>query len=434
MSIELNPVGVKCNMQCPYCYEEPLRDAGNFSTGYDMELMKAGLAKENYRFALFGGEPLLMPIHDVEEIFRWGLEKFGSNGIQTNGSLITEEHIRIFKQYKVGVGISVDGPDELNDSRWMGTLDKTRAATQLSLYAIERLCKENHAPSIIFTLYRGNARGERLRQLFEWLEHLDSIGVKHARVHLLEIENPEVRRSMSLTDDETVSALLALRQLEKRLPSLRFDMFGDMVKLLMGRDAENGGTACIWNACDPYTTRAVRGIDGMGNSVNCGRTNKDGVEWGKASEEGFERQLALHATPQADGGCQGCKFFFACKGQCPGTAIDGDWRNRTEQCQIWYRLFEIVERDLVREGLAPISLAPEAVTQVLLDGWDRGRNLNITQALAVTRGAAMPLQGNVDHGDHWDAPDGHQHSDGGITLHGDHGTTVMHGDTPHEDS
>ena len=30
MTIELEPVGVVCNLSCPYCYEHPMRDAGNF--------------------------------------------------------------------------------------------------------------------------------------------------------------------------------------------------------------------------------------------------------------------------------------------------------------------------------------------------------------------------------------------------------------------
>jgi uncharacterized protein len=33
--------------------------------------------------------------------------------MQTNGTLITEEHIRMFRQYGVQVGISLDGPGEL---------------------------------------------------------------------------------------------------------------------------------------------------------------------------------------------------------------------------------------------------------------------------------------------------------------------------------
>jgi len=79
----------------------------------------------------------------------------------------------------------------------------------------------------------------------------------------------------------------------------------------------------------------VQGVEGDGRSSNCGRTNKDGVDFPKAEFAGYERYLALAKTPYAYGGCSGCRFFIFCKGQCPGTAIDGDWRNRTEHCSVW---------------------------------------------------------------------------------------------------
>lgn len=422
-------------MQCPYCYEEPLRDAGNFSTGYNMEAMKTGLEKAGGRFSLFGGEPLLMPIVDVEEIFRWGLEKYGSNGVQTNGTLITNEHIELFKKYSVGVGISIDGPGELNDSRWMGSEVATREATQKSQHAIRRLCNAGIPPSLIITLYRGNASPDRLPTLLDWLQDLEDLGVRNIGLHLLEVESPEVRAKMSLTDDDCVAALVTLLEFQKH-GKVNFDLFADIVKLLMATDS--GGTMCVWNACDPYTTRAVRGVDGLGDDVNCGRTNKDGVSWGKANEEGFERQIMLASTPQEDGGCQGCRYFFACKGQCPGTAIDGDWRNRTEQCRVWYRTFEHIERDLVHAGLRPVTIDSTSVgiEKALLTGWQSGVNMTITQALAVANGAPLPDKSscNRDHGDHWDAPDGYNHTDGPTIVHGDNGVTHMHGDSPHGDS
>ena len=82
--------------------------------------MKAALERAGSHFTIFGGEPLLVPEHVLEELWAFGLERFGTNGIQTNGTLINDRHIALFKKYKVYVGISVDGPDDLNDVRWAG--------------------------------------------------------------------------------------------------------------------------------------------------------------------------------------------------------------------------------------------------------------------------------------------------------------------------
>jgi len=130
MSVEVRPLGVQCNIACQYCYQNPQRDAGNQNRLYDLGLIKEALRQEGGPFSLFGGEPLLVPLKDLEDLWAWGLERFGRNGVQTNGSLIQDEHIRLFKKYRVGVGISIDGPDELNDVRWNGSLERTRQATR----------------------------------------------------------------------------------------------------------------------------------------------------------------------------------------------------------------------------------------------------------------------------------------------------------------
>jgi uncharacterized protein len=97
----------------------------------------------------------------------------------------------------------------------------------------------------------------------------------------------------------------------------------------------------------------------MGRASNCGRTNKDGIDFVKSDREGLERYLALYHTPQEHGGCSGCRFFLMCKGQCPGTSIDGDWRNRSEHCEVWKRLFSRLEQDLAAAGHHPLSTSSE---------------------------------------------------------------------------
>ncbi len=390
MGVELKPLGVACNIQCHYCYEHPLRDAGNKPAGYDIEAMKAAVLREGGPFSLFGGEALLMPKADLETLWSWGLAQFGSNGIQTNGTLIDEAHIALFKTYKVNVGISVDGPAELNDARWSASLAKTRDATARTHAAIETLCREGIAPGLIVTLHRGNASADKLPALCDWFRHLDRIGVRHARLHVLEIDSPKVREMYALSADASIQALLDLHALEQSdLTSLRFNVFGDMRALLMGRDEKS---TCVWNACDPLATQAVRGVEGNGQATNCSRTNKEGVDFVKSDASGFERYLALYRTPQQHGGCKDCRFFLMCKGQCPGTAIDGDWRNRSESCEVWKGLYEHLEQALLSAGEVPLSCRPErrAVEEIFIRRWEGGRNTSIAGALARLAQQAPP--------------------------------------------
>lgn len=373
MSVELRPLGVRCNIVCQYCYQNPQRDAGNVAKRYDLEAMKRAVLEEGGPFTLFGGEPLIVPEEDLEALWSWGLEQFGRNGIQTNGTLINEAHVRMFKRYRVHVGISIDGPGELNDARWAGSLENTRAQTAKTETAIERLCREGIPPSLIVTLHRGNATADKLPAMHDWLRRLDRMGIRSARLHMLESENRLIRDKYALDVEENIRALMSFAELEDDLWSIELDVFNEVAALLRGKDKK---VSCVWRACDPYTTHSVRGVEGFGNKSNCGRTNKDGIDFLKADRAGHERYLALYHTPQEAGGCQGCRFFLMCKGQCPGTALQGDWRNRTEHCDIWMELFEYVEGKLQERGIQPLSLEPDLrrIEAAMLRAWEAGKN------------------------------------------------------------
>jgi len=363
-----------------------MRDAGNITVPRDWDKARAQLEREGYNFAVFGGEALLAPIEHLEEVFKFGFERFGRNSIQTNGMLISDAHIELFQKYHVGVGISIDGGDYLNDARWAGSLEATRKATKLVQKNIELLCKEEIIPSIIVTLHRGNAETlDKIYDLCEWFNLLELLGIRNINLHILETEKG--RENLALTDRQNIQAFRVLY--EHSLKSkMSFQPFRDIRRLLLQEELSN--VSCIWNACDPLTTDAVRGVGPDGTQSNCGRTNKDGVNWVKSDSNGTERYLVLHHTPQSHGGCKDCRFFSLCKGQCPGTAIDNDWRNRTVHCAVWFFLFEMIEKTILLSHRLPISrdtAARKALEAGLLKKW------------------------GIPHSNHGDAPHGDSHGD-----------------------
>lgn len=417
MTVEVTPLGVACNLACTYCYQHPMRDAGNSGAkSYDMEAMKRTLERTGQRFTIFGGEPLLTPLADLEELFSFGLDQEAKrartqngnpNAIQTNGALLTDVHIDLFKRYRVSVGFSMDGPDELNDARWAGSTERTREATQRSQTALEKVLAAGIPTSLILTAHRGNMGSpEKRGRVKAWLRALEVRGLRAARLHILEVDHPTIKQ-LELTGEENAALFREMAAFELELPALRFDVFADIRRALQGSE----DVTCTWRACDPYTTSAVHGVDGQGALSNCGRTNKDGVAWLKADDASHERQLALYNTPQEFGGCQGCRFFLQCKGQCPGTAIDGDWRNKSRDCPTWMSLLELEETRLVASGITPISLSPD----------------RLEREMAFLSTMMRVSAENNSHGDHTDHGDTHgDHTDGG-------GGEGAHGDEPHGD-
>lgn len=385
MTVELRPLNVLCNLACDYCYQNPQRDARNVSRRYDIDVMKAAIEEEGGPFSLFGGEPLLLPLRDLESLWAWGLERYGENAIQTNGTIIRQQHIDLFKRYKVHVGISIDGPGQLNSVRSARSRSAaaTLNATAKTEQAIERLCAAGIRPGLIVTLHRANALANALEQMNAWFRRLDALGIGSVVLHVLESESAEIRSAHGLSTAQSISAFMNFFDLQKTLTNLRFSVFDEIRSLLMGKDEQ---VSCVWTGCDPYTTRAVRGVEGSGKRTNCGRVNKEGIDFEKSDTPGYERYISLYHLDQAGGGCAGCRFFLMCKGYCPGTSIGGDWRNRTEHCELWKYLFAHFESELIRQGKTPLSVRTDRqdLERKMVMEWRSGRNPNLASLEPVT--------------------------------------------------
>lgn len=319
-----------------------------------MAAMKAALLKEGIGngvgWTLFGGEALLLPINDLEDLLQWSSARKAPVSVQTNGTILTPRHIALFLKHRVSVGMSLDGPDALNDAREAVDPKATRSTTALSERNLWKLLSAHISVSLIVTLTSVNAGdAAKVERLIEWIRKLKDAGLRAVNFHTLE---PHGDVALALSQAWQIEVLTRLSVLHTN--TFHVNPFNDIRKALL----QQSGTNCIWNFCDPYTTPAVRGIDGSGASGNCGRTNKNGVGYAKADRAGHERQLALYLTPKEDGGCGGCRFFLACGGgNCPGEGENGDWRARTVHCETLTALFTHNERELFLNGQEPISMS-----------------------------------------------------------------------------
>jgi uncharacterized protein len=368
LTIELRPAGVRCNLACSYCYEKDLR-AREIEIKPDVPAMIKAAKGIGNNFVLFGGEPLLAPLNVIEELFA-----AGATGLQTNGTLISQDHIRLFQKYRANVGISIDGPWGLNSLRCD---EKT---TNQVIENIKSMVQAGISVSLICVLHKMNAIGERLEKFKEFGLWAQSLGIFNINCHFMQGNFVE-----SLDPDQQELAFLDLALWLRSHPDLRWQPFVDITQLLMvGRKAQ---VFCIFNACDPYTTSAVYSIEPDGIVRNCGRLVGNGPGWLKSPAPSRCRQDALAQCDQQYGGCKGCRFLPLCTGGCPGEAIDSDWRNRTEHCGTLKALFRFYEDALLDQGIVPASIR--------------------------TDNKLLSPCTNSDHGDHGDIP----HGD---APHGDH--------------
>lgn len=106
----------RCQLRCRYCYvaagEVPAHDLD--PAVFARALRTLGFARGG-EIQIAGGEPGLVP--DVmAEVARLGRAAgAGRIGVQTNGLAIDDAFIDTVKRHRLGVGVSLDGPPEVND-------------------------------------------------------------------------------------------------------------------------------------------------------------------------------------------------------------------------------------------------------------------------------------------------------------------------------
>src|SRR5262249_22996310 len=98
-------------------------------------VFESGWATSPLTVIWHAGEPLVLPVAYYRDAFDRidalrPPELCLRHSIQTNGMLITPDWCDLFKQYQVGIGVSLDGPRHLHDAHRLtrsgrGTFDQT---------------------------------------------------------------------------------------------------------------------------------------------------------------------------------------------------------------------------------------------------------------------------------------------------------------------
>jgi uncharacterized protein len=126
--VMLKPAGAVCNLRCKYCYYLEKKDlyphAGKYLMSEELleEFTRQYLESQTMNEVLFtwhGGETLMRNIgfyrKAVELQKKYGRGRRIDNALQTNGTLLTDEWCRFFRENNFLIGISVDGPQHCHD-------------------------------------------------------------------------------------------------------------------------------------------------------------------------------------------------------------------------------------------------------------------------------------------------------------------------------
>jgi len=109
----------RCNLRCRYCYYGDADEPADMSMAVlEQAIGMAATAGSRFHLQLTGGEPTLVPA--LVEAAADRARKTGrcpTIGIQTNGTCLTRDMLRLFQQVDMQVGVSLDGPPQVHQTQ-----------------------------------------------------------------------------------------------------------------------------------------------------------------------------------------------------------------------------------------------------------------------------------------------------------------------------
>jgi len=325
-----------CNFSCNYCYEHPFRPKPE-EIDYDVvegairdlhqKLYKGEPNTKNAaRVGLHGGEPLFRDKKDVERLLKMIYELDGRSSIQTNGYLIDDDIIEMFKKYKTSVGLSIDGPWPCNELRGTGSKKERKTQTNKILKTMNRLQEEGIGVSVIAVIHKKNASKNRRELLKMWVLDL------HRRKITGRL-NPCCcgKDSIDLTPEEAVDFYTDMYDFMLENGIRGWSPFRDIINSLKGESS----VVCVYKECDPFSTASCYPVFKDGGVGVCLRLYSDGKTYLRSDEKSTIRSDVLRQTD-----CKDCRWWDNCHGGCTGLSIDFDWRNKDRYCLLYKALFE----------------------------------------------------------------------------------------------
>ncbi len=177
-SLLIKPASADCNLRCEYCFYIDHLEEGTKSPRMSEEILEIMIKSymstnqnNNYSFGWQGGEPTIMGLKFFKKVVELQ-QKYGShgavvnNGLQTNGTLITNEMAKFFNEYKFLLGVSLDGPEYLHDY-YRKSLGQ-KPTHQLVLRGIENLKRNNVEFNILILV--NNKTVKKAIEIYQYLK------------------------------------------------------------------------------------------------------------------------------------------------------------------------------------------------------------------------------------------------------------------------
>ena len=324
-SLLIKPASAVCNLDCEYCfYLDRAADPYSSLPARRMTLETLERLVDTYlfysypqsTFAFQGGEPTLAGLPFFEKLVEFQQQhgrggQSVANALQTNAVLIDKDWCDLFRTYHWLLGVSLDGPEEVND---LYRFNKERHGTWKRVMQSVELLQSNKVEfNILCVLSAANV--EKPKEIYRFYRKLGIDNVQF--IPLAEFDGNGNRLPFTITPEQYGRFLCEVFELwwpERRKMRIRF--FDNLAEAIAG---QKPGSCTMHETCDSYVV-----VEYNGDIYPCdffveapwklGNINVD--SWGEIARRTKRYNFAGKKT-LAHPECQVCEYQSVCHGGCP---------------------------------------------------------------------------------------------------------------------
>jgi uncharacterized protein len=241
-------IAAPCNLNCSYCYvynheDKSYRTRPIFISEAVSERVWEVISdycdrrsQHTMGITFHGGEPTLIGAKRLDLLARRAKDVLGPRlrglSIQTNATLIDQDWIDVFQKNDVKVGVSLDGPREVND---MFRVDHSgRSSYDKVIAGLSCLQKNNLDPSILCVVNPTLSGADTFRYFL-------SLGIRRMNFLLPDATHDSKRRlyghlGATPVADYLIPAFDAWFDLDD--PDVKISLFTDFLRMMMGGESE----------------------------------------------------------------------------------------------------------------------------------------------------------------------------------------------------
>lgn len=351
--VMLKPIGAACNLRCKYCYylekKELYPDSRNYIMSDEIleefvEQYMNSQTMQEIMFTWHGGEALMRPISfyqkalQLQQKYAYGRQI--SNCLQTNGTLLTDEWCKFFKENNFLIGISVDGPQHCHD-KYRKTKDN-RPSFYNVMKGISLLKKHEVEFNIMGVVNDYNV--DYPLEFYNFFKEIDCRFIQFTPI----VERIDGQLApWSVPSEKWGDFLIAIfdEWVKKDVGQFYVQYFDSTLANWVGEKpgvctlAKTCGHAGVMEfngdvySCDHFVYPEYK----LGNIKN--QTLTEMMYSPKQLKFGADKFDSLPTQ------CQTCKYLFACNGECPKNRIcktDTGEEGLNYLCQGYYKFFDHV--------------------------------------------------------------------------------------------